>query len=127
VERRIVEQHIVVVDQTVSLLPSLRDSRSIIDTADNEILGGLSSPFNDVFCAMRQCLANVSLSPTTVAQNICPKLTSIEPSRPVFNISAELLKDPLGLGFTRTKIAEMLGVSRWTISRRIKAYGLDDF
>lgn len=119
------EQHIVVVDQTVSLLPSLRDSRSTIDTADNEILGGLSSPFNDVFCAMQQCLANVSLSPTTVAQNICPKLTSIEPLQVLS--SAELLKDPLGLGFTRTKIAEMLGVSRWTISRRIKAYGLDDF
>jgi len=32
--RRIVEQHIAVVDQTVSLLRSLRDSRSTIDTAD---------------------------------------------------------------------------------------------
>ena len=49
VERRIVEQQIVVVDQTVSLLHSVRDSRSIIDTADKEILGDLSSAFNDVF------------------------------------------------------------------------------
>ena len=56
VERRIVEQHIVVVDQTVSLLRSLRDSRSIIDTADKEMLSDLSSAFNDVFCAMQQCL-----------------------------------------------------------------------
>ena len=68
VERRIVEQHVVVVDQTVSLLRSLRDSRSIIDTADKEILGDLSSAFNDAFCAMQQYLANVSLSPTTAVQ-----------------------------------------------------------
>ena len=46
------EQHIVVVDQTVSLLRSLRDSRSIIDTADKEMLSDLSSAFNDVFCAI---------------------------------------------------------------------------
>lgn len=76
---------------------------------------------------MQQCLANASLSPTTVVTNICPKLVSVEPGRPAFDISAELLEDLLGLGFTHTKIAEMLGVSRWTISRRIKAYGLDDF
>ena len=53
VERRIVEQHIVVIDQTVSLLRSLRDSRSIIDTADKEMLSDLSSAFNDVFCAWK--------------------------------------------------------------------------
>ena len=49
VEKRIVDQHIVVVDQTVSLLRSLRDSRSIMDTADKEMLGDLSSAFNDGF------------------------------------------------------------------------------
>ena len=112
VERRIVEQHFVVVDHTVSLLRTLGDSRSIIDTADKEILGDLSPAFDDVFCAMQQCLANVSLSPTTAAQNICPKLTSVEPGRPAFDISAELLEDLLGLGFSHTKIAEMFGVSR---------------
>ena len=37
VERRIVEQHIVVVDQTVSLLRSLRESDRIFDAADKEI------------------------------------------------------------------------------------------
>ena len=99
---------------------------SIIDTADKEILGDLSPAFDDVFCAMQQCLANVSLSPTTAAQNICPKLTSVEPGRPAFDISAELLEDLLGLGFSHTKIAEMLGVSRWIISRRVKPYDLDD-
>ena len=60
-------------------------------------------------------------------RNICPKLTSVEPGRPAFDISAELLEDLLGLGFSRTKIAKMLEVSRGTIPTRIKAYGLDDF
>ena len=60
-------------------------------------------------------------------RNICPKLTSVEPGRPAFDISAELLEDLLGLGFSHTKIVKMLGVSRWTIPRRIEAYGLDDF
>ena len=71
VEGRIVEQHIVVVDQTVSLL------RSLMDTADKEILSDLSSAFSDVFCAMQQCFANLSLSPTSAAQNFCPKRTSL--------------------------------------------------
>ena len=44
-----------------------------------------------------------------------------------FNIPAELMEDLLGLGFTYTRIAEMLGVFRWTISRKIKDCGLEDF
>jgi len=97
VERRIVEQHIVVVDQTVSLLRSLRDTWSNIDSDDKETLGGLSSAFSNVLSAMQQCLANASLSPTTVVTNTCPKLISVEPGRPAFDISAELLEDLLGL------------------------------
>ena len=76
------EHHFVVVDHTVSLLRTLKDSRSIIDTADKQILGDLPSAFDDVFCAMQQCLAQVSLSPNTAAQNICPKPTSVGPGRP---------------------------------------------
>lgn len=53
-ERRIVEQHIVVVDQTVSLLRSFRYSRSNIDVADKWVLDGLA--FSDDFCAMQQCI-----------------------------------------------------------------------
>ena len=66
---------------------------------------------------MQQYLANVSVSPTTAAQNICPKFISVEPGRPAVDTSAELLEVLLGLGFSHTKIAEMLGVSRWTIKK----------
>lgn len=127
VDDEIVEQHIVVVDQTVSLLRTLRDSLSNINADDKQTLDNLSSAFSDVLSALQQCLATASLSPTTVAKNVCPRLKSVEPGKPAFDISAELLEDLLGLGFTHTKIAEMLGVSRWTISRRIKDYGLEDF
>ena len=67
------------------------------------------------------------MSPTTVVKNVCPRLKSGAPVKLAFDISAELLEDLLGLGFTYTRIAQMLGVSRWTISRRIKDYGLEDF
>ena len=40
--------------------------------------------------------------------------------KPPFDISAELLKNFLSLGFSYTRISEMLGVSHWTVSRRIK-------
>ena len=67
---------------------------------------------------MQQYLANASVSPTTSAQNICPKHISVEPGRPAVDISAELLEDLLGLGFSHgSKIAEMLVVSRWTIKK----------
>ena len=59
------------------------------------------------------------MSPTTVAKNVCPWPKS---GKPAFDISAKLLEDLLGLGFT-----QMLGVFRLTMSRRIKDYGLEDF
>ena len=50
------------------------------------------------------------MSLTTVAKNVCPRLKSAEPGKPAFDISAELLEDLLGLGFTYlyTRIAHML-------------------
>ena len=71
------EQHIVVVDQTASLLRSFTPDRSWTQ---------LTKKFSVIFqrcllcCAV--CLANVSLSCTSAAENISPKLTSIEPGRP---------------------------------------------
>ena len=126
-DHEILEQHIVVVDQTVSFLRTLRDSSPNISADDKEYLDNLSSAFYDVSSTLRQCLALASLSPTTVANNVCPKVKSDGAGKPAFDISAELLEDFLSLGFSYTRISEMLGVSRWTVSRRIKDYGLEDF
>lgn len=48
------------------------------------------------------------------------------PGRPCFEIPAEMLEELRGLGFSWTKIGEMLGVSRWTIHRRVSSYGLEN-
>lgn len=111
----------------MSLLSTLRDSSSNINSYDKETLDNRSSAFSDVLSALQQCSATASLSPTSVAKNVCARLKSGEPGKPAFDIPAELLEDLLGLGFTYTRIAQMVGVSRWTISRRIKDYDLEDF
>ena len=48
-----------------------------------------------------------------------PNLENVEPGRPIFD-TAELLEDLLGLGFSQTKVAEMLGVSCWALSRSLR-------
>ena len=60
------EQHIVIVDQTVRLLPIPRDSNSNINTYDKETLDNLSSALSDVLSAPQQCLARAAVSPTTI-------------------------------------------------------------
>ena len=70
VDEEIVEQHIVVVDQTVRLLRILRDSSSNINAYDKETLGNLSSAFSDVLSALQHCLARAAVSPSTVAKNV---------------------------------------------------------
>lgn len=72
----ILEQYIVVIDQTVCLLSTLRDSSTNISADDKEHLDNLSLAFYDVSFALRQCLAVKSLSPITVAKNVCPKVKS---------------------------------------------------
>ena len=62
--------------------------------------------------ALRQCLSLASLSSITVANNVCPMVKSDEAGKLAFDVSAELLKDFLSLGFSCTRISEMLGVSR---------------
>ena len=54
VDEGIVEQHIVVVDQTVCLLRILRDSSSNINAHDKETLDNHSSAFSDVLSALQQ-------------------------------------------------------------------------
>ena len=65
-DEEIVEQHIVVVDQTVRLLRIPQDSSSNINAHDKETLDNLSSAFSDVLSALQQCLARAAVSPTTI-------------------------------------------------------------
>ena len=85
VDNEIVEQHIVVVDQTLSVLRTLRDSSSNINAYDKETLDNLSSAFSDVLSALQQCLAIASLSPTSVRGTqgqVSVDICSVEGSSP---------------------------------------------
>ena len=66
VDEEIVEHHIVIVDQTVRLLRTPRDSSSNINAYDKETLDNLSSAFSDVLSALQQCLARAAVSLTTI-------------------------------------------------------------
>ena len=46
--------------------------------------------------------------------------------RPKYSISEDVLLQLRSSGFTWTKIAEILLVSRWTLRRRVQEYGLQD-
>ena len=48
------------------------------------------------------------------------------PGRPKLQIESEMLEELRRIGFPWIKIADMFGVSRWTISRRVREYGLQD-
>ena len=83
------EEHITVLDLTVSFLRSLGDNGNV-GTDDKE-----TSAFSYVVSTMQQCFSMTSTSPTTVEKNALPKLKSGEPGRPAFDISSELLEDLL--------------------------------
>ena len=124
------ESHLIVVDKVVGLLRelSLPGVYAILETNDLEHLKALSDVFADILSAMQQLLSTLSVTPATVAENVCVTegRNPGEVGRPKFRIQSEVLEDLRSLGFSWTKIAMMLGVSRWTISRRVKDYGLED-
>ena len=91
---------------------------------DTENLDSIAAAFVDVLSVLR-CRA---ITPPTVAADS----VTIESEkggncgRPFLKIPVEVLEELRGLGFTWSKIAEMIGVSRWTIYRRVTEYGLED-
>ncbi|CAB4021454.1 hypothetical protein AWC38_SpisGene3841 [Paramuricea clavata] len=56
----------------------------------------------------------------------CDTVRTGAPGRPSFYIPAETLEDLRGIGFSWQKIAQFFGVSRWTVYRRVQAYGLQN-
>ena len=66
----------------------------------------------------------LSLRPTNVTSLVCSISQTGRPGRPSFVIQPEMLEDLLELRFSKQQIARLLGVSRWTIYRRVREYGL---
>lgn len=59
------------------------------------------------------------------AWSIILKLYIIEtPGRPMFDISHEQLQQLVNIHFSLPEIAQLLGVSSWTVSRRLSSFGM---
>ncbi|XP_068723738.1 uncharacterized protein [Montipora capricornis] len=121
------EAHAEVIDQSIRMLRSIRDCRDI-GTSDKEELDSLAEAFAHLLSSLNHHIAIKPVTPETVAENcFAPGKEEKEtPGRPRFNIPAEMLEELRELGFSWIKIGEMLGVSRWTIHRRVEEYGLQN-
>ena len=112
-----------VIDQTVRLIRSLNES-CCDNERDKKTLESLAATFENVLVPLRRRI----ITPTTVAVNSQQSEGEriYNSGRPSIKIPMEMLEELRGIGFTWTNISQMLGVSRWTIHRRVVEYGLDD-
>lgn len=111
---------ITVLDQVVSFLRTVAED----DDADRHIWLTLAGIFSELLTIIKLCHLELLERPTVISGLNCEVRQTGQPGRPSFNISAEMLEDLRGYGFSWTKIARMLGVSRWTIHRRVRDMGL---
>lgn len=111
---------ITVLDQVVSFLRTVAED----DDADRHIWLTLAGIFSELLTIIKLCHLKLLERPTVISGLNCEVRQMGQPGRPSFNISAEMLEDLRGYGFSWTKIARMLGVSRWTIHRRVRDMGL---
>ena len=109
-----------VVDQTISLLRTLAEN----DNDFQDTWSSLASAFYDVFQCLQEINLDLNNRPTAVAQVLVASMYTGRAGRPSFQIPQEMLQDLRGFGFLWQKIADILGVSRWTIYRRVQEYGL---
>ena len=121
------EAHAEVIDQSIRMLRSIRDHRDI-GTSDKEELDSLAEAFAHLLSSLNHHIAIKLVTPETVAENFFAsgKEEKETPGRPRFNIPAEMLEELHELGFSWVTIGEMLGVSRWTIHRRVEEYSLQN-
>ena len=121
------EMHFEVVDQTVSLIRALQET-SDVQPSDILALDSLAGAFTSVLALLRNHITTSAVTPTTLATSSTAlrKKWNEKPGRPCFEIPVEMLEELRALGFSWTKIAELLGVSRWTVARTVEQHGLGD-
>ena len=91
-------------------------------------LDSLAGAFTSVLALLRNHITTSAVTPTTLATSSTAlrKNWNEKPGWPCFEIPIEMLEELRALGFSWTKIAELLGVSRWTVARRVEQHGLGD-
>ena len=112
---------LVVLDQTISLLRLILEEANEDDQQQWELLAGC---FETISQNLQRHTLELSLRPTNVTSLRCNISQTGRPGRPSFLIQPEMLEDLLELGFSKQRIGRLLGVSRWTIYRRVQEYGL---
>lgn len=114
--------HITLLDQTINFIRSAAE----INDPDYDIWIALASVFLELLTFSKQRQLELLTRPTMVTRMECGISHSGQPGRPSFIIPSEMLEDLRGYGFSWNKIAQMLGVSRWTIHRRVISMGLSN-
>ncbi|XP_031554524.1 uncharacterized protein LOC116291493 [Actinia tenebrosa] len=115
------EMHAVILDRTVGFLRELSES----DIDDQQDWVSLSRSFSDVLGDIQNKIFEISRRPTTPVQRQCTVTHTGEPGKPAIQISSEMIENLRGLGFTWKLIADMMGVSRWTLYRRMRECGVN--
>ncbi len=112
----------VVVDRTVNLL------RSIAESSEKDRLEweALAQTFSALLFIVQEHLKTQTLRPSSISVQQCEIVRSGTPGRPPFYIPAETLEDLRGIRFSWQKIAQMFGLSRWTVYWRVQSYGLQN-
>lgn len=119
--------HAETVDHNISLIWALQET-SDVQPSDIMARNSLADAFKNVLALQQDHIISSAVTPTTLAVSSLTIRTknNEERGRSSFEISAEMLEEPRTLGFSWTKIAELPGVSWWTVARRVEEYGLGD-
>lgn len=110
-----------IIEDTCSLLTEIE--RDEPDSEKRKHLADLADCFISVYELLSQKY-DLVLHEVTLRTTKCEVLRDGQPGRPKFHIPKEVLEELRGMNFTWDKIAEMLGVSRWTVGRRVDEYDL---
>ena len=109
-----------VVDQAVGFL---RAAAEVVD-ADQDQWVSLAGVFSELLPCLNERQRDLLVRPTTTTRMQCSAMQTGQPGRPPLNIPAEMIEFLRGYGFSWQKISEILGVSRWTLHRRVREMNL---
>ena len=101
----------VVVDKIVHLLRSIAES----DEEDRLEWEAIAQAFSAVLFAVQEHLKTQTLRPSLIFGRQCETVRTGALGRALFYIRAETLEDLRGIGFSRKNIAQLFGISRWTV------------
>ena len=116
--------HVDLLGKTTQLLHEIGDSS---DDDDNKRWNDLENVYTEIekdFISLFIEYHHKCTRTTTTCDLPLSKEITKGAGRPAYSIPKDVLVELRGLNFSWNKIAQMFGVSRWTIMRRVEDYGL---